>query len=65
MNSDINLLEEELKLLDEKLSHLEHSNKLEIMDHKQFIDNLIAQFQVIFKLFILFYLFNVSSNKKQ
>ena len=64
MNSDINLLEEELKLLDEKLSHLEHSNKLEIMDHKQFIDNLIAQFQVIVKLFILL-LFNVSSNKKQ
>jgi hypothetical protein len=46
INSDIDELEVNLKRLDEKLSHLERTDKLDVNTHSEFIDFLIAQFQV-------------------
>ena len=46
INADIDQLEFNLKHLDEKLSLLEQTEKLDFTSHSEFVDYLVAQFQV-------------------
>lgn len=53
MNIDIETLETNLKSLDEKLSHLERTDKPDRVNHSEFIEDLLAQFQVSLNISLL------------